>query len=473
MNIALVFPPKLHKGHTGLPNIMDKGEISKVPPLGLMYLAGFLQEHTSHDVHILECQIDDLSYEEIKKRLEDFSPDVVGIYSSISLIYDAVQVARLAKEANPDVHVCLGGPHLDAYPVETLGIPYVDSVVIGEGERSFTELVACLDKTRPLDNVEGIFFKRNGSIVKNKPRGSEKDLNSIPFPARNLIDNNKYYYSVDTAVTSTSMMTTRGCPAQCIYCAKMSTAYRKRSPKDVVDEMEDVAKLGISHINMWDDTFNIDKKRVIQICDEILERNLDISWTIRSRIPQVDRRQLEKLKEAGCNRIVYGIEAGTDRINNGILKRGIKIENAIECFQLTKEVGIPMAANFLIGAPEETREEIMETIRLAIKLDPEFAQFSILTPYPNSPFYTMALQEGVFSSDYLREYAKNPTEDLAFKVWDKVLAEEELRGLLEHAYKSFYFRPKYMVRSLLQIRSPKEFYRKFMAGVSIFKDKYD
>lgn len=473
MNIALVFPPKLYKGHTGLPNIMDKGEISKVPPLGLLYLAGYLQERTSHNVHILDCQIDELSYEEIKKRLENIRPDVVGIYSSISLLYDAVQVARLAKEVDPKRHVCFGGPHLDAYPVETLGMPYIDSVVMGEGEKSFAELVECLDKKKPLNGVDGIFFKNDGVIVKNKPRGLEKDLDSLPFPARNLINNNKYYYSVDTAVVSTSMMTTRGCPAQCIYCAKMSSVYRKRSPKNVVDEIEEVIKMGVSHINMWDDTFNIDKKRVIQICDEILERNLKISWTIRARIPQVDRLQLEKLKAAGCNRIVYGIEAGTDRINNQILKRGIKIDEAIKCFQLTKEVGIPTSANFLIGAPEETKEEITDTIKLAIKLDPEYAQFSILTPYPNSSFYSMALQEGVFSRDYLREYATNPTRNLTFKVWDKVLTEKELRELLEYAYKSFYFRPKYLVRSLLQIRSPKEFYRKFVAGLSIFTDKYN
>ncbi len=473
MNVALIFPPKLHKGHTGLPDIMDKGEISKVPPLGLMCLAGYLQEHTSHDVQIIDCQINDLTYEEIKKELDDIRPDVVGIYSSISLIYDATQVARLAKEVNPKTFVCLGGPHLDAYPTETLELPHIDAVVIGEGEKTFTELVESLDKAKPLENVESIFFKKNGSIVKNRHRALEKDLNSIPFPARNLVDNNKYYYAVDTAVTSTSMMTTRGCPAQCIYCAKMNSVYRKRTPENVVDEMEKIVKLGIPHINMWDDTFNIDKKRVIEICDEILERNLKVSWTIRSRIPQVDKLQLEKLKEAGCNRIVYGIEAGTNRINNEILKRGIKIEDAIECFRVTKEVGIPMAANFLIGAPEETREEITETIKLAKRLDPEFAQFSILTPYPNSPFYARALQEGVFQSDYLREYARNPTGDLTFKVWDKVLTEKELRELLEQAYKSFYFRPKYMFQSLLQVRSPKEFYRKFMAGVSIFTDKYN
>jgi radical SAM superfamily enzyme YgiQ (UPF0313 family) len=265
-------------------------------------------------------------------------------------------------------------------------------------------------------------------------------------------------------------MTSRGCPYRCLFCDRphLGKKFRARSAINVVDEIEECVKKGIGEFIFYDDTFTIDRQRVFDICDEILRRKLDIMWDIRTRVDNVDKVLLERLKAAGCARIHYGVESGNPEILK-VLRKGITIEQVERAFKLTKEAGIATLAYFMIGSPGETRSQILETIKFARKLAPDFVHFSIATPYPATPLYQIGLEGGQLKNDYWREFARNPTSDFVPELWEEKMSGQELLGLLKYTYKSFYIRPGYIIKETLSVKSWAEFKRKAKAGLSVFK----
>jgi len=225
--------------------------------------------------------------------------------------------------------------------------------------------------------------------------------------------------------------------------------------------------MGIHEFLIYDDTFNIDKKRVFDICNLIKERGLDIYFDIRARIDKINKEMLIALKEAGCARIHYGIESANQRILD-ILRKDITVAQAEKVIKMTKDVGIETLAYFMIGNPTETRDEILNTIKFAKTLKPDYCHFSVTMPFPATPLYELGLEKGIFN-DYWREFAANPAKDFVPQLWEENLSREELIGLLEHAYKSFYTRPGYVFKKMLKVRSFDEFKRKAKAGMRILK----
>jgi radical SAM superfamily enzyme YgiQ (UPF0313 family) len=234
----------------------------------------------------------------------------------------------------------------------------------------------------------------------------------------------------------------------------------------VVDELQECVEMGIEEFLVYDDTFTVDRKRTVEICDEIVRRGLDISFDIRARVDTVDETTLDKLAAAGCAGIHYGVEAGTERILK-VLNKGIHIEQAARVFELTRRRGIPVLAYFMIGSPTETREDILTTFRVARSLKPDYVHMTILTPFPGTEIYRMALEKGVIERDVWREFAARPDPSFEPPHWGENFTREELNELLVYGYKRFYLRPAYVLKRLWALRSWSEFKRKAAAGLKV------
>ena len=469
MKILLINPPDKNIISTNIPITIEDIR-GFIPPLGIMYIASYAEKNTEHDIEILDTQVEEMSYEDIEKEIKHRRPDVVGITAMTFTLIDVILIAKIVKRIDEDIKVVLGGPHVNIYPHETINIPEVDYIVLGEGEVPFTELIQNLENTKELKKIKGLVFKEGEKIVNTGSRELIDDLDRIPFPARHLTPYKKYYSLLAKQAPVTTMMTSRGCPYKCLFCDRphLGKKFRARSAGNVVDEMEECVDMGIKEFFLYDDTFAVNRQRVFDICNEILNRDLDIGWDIRTRVDNVNKELLEKLREAGCERIHYGVESGNPEILK-VLRKGITIEQVRKAFKMTKEVGITTSAYFMIGSPRETKSQILETIEFAKKLKPDFAHFSVTTPFPATPLYYMGLEEGQFKTDYWKEFAKDHTKDFVPELWEENLTREELIGLLKYAYKSFYVRPKYVIKRILEVRSFEEFRRKAKAGLKVFK----
>jgi len=446
VNILLISPSNEHEIRTSLSFVDD--EVGITPPLGLLYVAAYAEANTEHNIDVLDAQVEGIDYDTLKTKIAELKPDIVGIHAMSFTMVDVLLTAKTTKEVDNDIKVIVGGVHPSIYPEETLALPYIDHVIVNEGEVAFTQFI----QSKPI--------KQNGYI---------RDLDSLPFPARHLTPYKRYRSLLSKGTYTTNIITSRGCPYQCIFCNRpqMGKRFRARSPQNVVDELEECVNLGIREFLFYDDTFTVDEERVIDICDEILDRKLDIIWSIRTRVDNVSIEMLEKLKRAGCIRIHYGIEAGNQTILNN-LKKGITIEQVKDTFSMTKKVGIDTLAYFMMGSPGETRKEVLETIEFACRLNPNYAYFSILTPYPATELYSLGISRGLFT-DKWQEFATNPTVDFMPDMWEEYLSREELNDLINYAYREFYIRPKFVFREVVGVRSASEFYRKAKAGIEVFR----
>lgn len=467
MDILLINPPAENEIMGNNPAIIEE-ERGYNPPLGLLYIAAYLQKHTQHHVETLDSQVEELGYEQLKHVVAQKKPDVVGITAMTFTLIDVMKTVRLVKEIDEDIQVVLGGPHVHIFPVETIRLPRVDYVVLGEGEVTFGHLVDNIHDREALKEVKGLVFRDNGRVINTGMRPLIDNLDELPFPARHLTPYWKYSSLLAKRTPVTTMFTSRGCPYRCSFCDRphLGKAFRWRSAKNVVDEMEECVNMGIHEFLVYDDTFTVHRQRVFDICDEIIRRKLDIGWDIRTRVDKVNKEMLRKLKQARCERIHYGVETGTEKILK-VLQKDITLEQARSAFRMTKEVGISTLAYFMIGSPTETREDIMATMQFMKELDPDFVHVTTLCPFPATAIYFQGLRKGVIRKDYWREFASNPTPDFQPPYWEENLSREELLELIGHAYKSFYTRPKYIFRELVKVRSLGEFERKVKAGLKV------
>jgi len=226
--------------------------------------------------------------------------------------------------------------------------------------------------------------------------------------------------------------------------------------------------MGIKEFLIYDDTFTIERKRVIDVCNEILRRKLDIGWDIRARVNTVDYELLKKMKKAGCERIHYGVEKGNQEQLN-ILRKGITLKQVEDAFRSTKKSRIETLAYFIIGGPRETRQTALQSISFAKKIKPDFVHFSIMTPFPATDLYSQGLREGIIKKDVWKEFAEKPTKEFIPPLWEENLTRKDMLLLLKSAYKDFYTRPGYILNKVLKIRSLGEFQRKIKAGLKVLK----
>ncbi|HOT91978.1 MAG TPA: radical SAM protein [Anaerolineae bacterium] len=471
MKVLLINPPSEQELIGNNPAIIEE-ERGHNPPLGLLYVAAYLESHAAqeHEVAIIDAQVEELSYAQLAERIEQYAPDIVGLTAMTFTLLDVIHTIQVVKAHAPHARVVVGGPHAHLYPEETLNLPGVDFVVVGEGEEVFHQLVQHIDHPEDLMKVHGLVFRHEGQIVKTAYAGLIQDLDSLPFPARHLTPYKKYSSLLARRNPITTMFTSRGCPFRCAFCDRphLGKRFRARSPKNVVDEMAACVNMGIYEFLIYDDTFTVDRKRVLGICEEIQQRKLDIGWDIRARVDTVDEHLLKTLRAAGCERIHYGVEAGTEKILK-VLNKGITLTQVQNVFKWTKQAGIETLAYFMIGSPTETREDILQTIRFAERLDPDYVHITILTPFPGTQIYFDGLAQGVFTEDFWQKFAANPTPDFVPRYWEQELSTDELITILNQAYKRFYLRPRYVWKRLTRVRSLRELVRKAHAGVKVLR----
>ena len=469
MKILLINPPSDNEIIANNPAIIEE-ERGFNPPLGLLYIAAYIERHSNFDVEVLDTQVLDIGYNKLKEVIEEKSPDVVGITAMTFTLIDVIKTADIVKEIDRDIKVVLGGPHVHIYPYETIKLPQVDFIVLGEGEVTFLELVKNISNKNILREIKGVIFKENGDIINTGIRKLNNNLDDLPFPARHLTPIERYSSLMAKRNPITTMFTSRGCPFRCSFCDRphLGKEFRARSAKNVVDEMDECVDMGIREFLIYDDTFTIDKKRVLDICDEIIKRKLNIGWDFRAHINTMDEEMLERLKEANCERIHFGVESGVDRILK-ILRKGITTERVKSVFKITKDFGISTLAYFMIGAPTETKDDILRTIEFAKEIDPDFVHITIFTPFPGTEVYRIGLENGIIKRDYWKDFANNPSDDFEPPYWYENLNKDELKSLIIHAYKEFYTRPAYIIKRLLKVRSLSEFKRKIKAGVKVLR----
>lgn len=471
MKVLLINPPSEHMITTNIPSVVDE-ERGYNPPLGLLYVAGYAKAKSSHEILVLDCQVEEVSQEEVEDRIRAVQPDVVGIQALTFTIIDARMVAQAAKRVNPSCKVVMGGPHVHIFARETLAMPEVDFAIKGEGELAFTQLLSALEGLMSFDKVFGLAYRdpANGQIKDNPPAPPVEDLDSLPYPARELTPINRYYSILAKHNPITTMFTSRGCPYRCLFCDRptMGRRFRSHSAACVVNEMEACVKMGIREFFIYDDTFNVNRKRVFEICGEIKRRKLEIAFDIRARADRMDEEMLKELASAGCDRIHYGVESGNEEVLETLLK-DLDLNQVRKIFKATREHGMKTLAYFMVGNPGETREMALKTIRFAKELDPDFVHFSVLTPFPATAIYYKALEEGRFDHDYWAEFAKNPTADFEPRLWEEHMNRAELIDLLKYAYKSFYLRPKMFVKNMAYTHSPVDFLRKARAGLKLLR----
>lgn len=468
MKVLLIQPNPVNIITNILPDYVAKGG-GDYPPLGLMYIASSLKKKINATVEILDADLLKLTLDDLKKEIVKRKPAIAGITATSFTIIDAINTARIVKNVDPEIHVCLGGPHASIYPSETVKLSNVDSVVVGEGEETFTELVKRIRKNEDLEGISGLIYKsKDNQIINNGNRQFIQNLDSIPFPARHLVDYKKYKSIIGEKFTSTTMMSSRGCPYNCIYCYHFfGKKYRAHSISYMLNEIKNCLSLGIKEFWYFDDNFIINRQRTLDFCNALISHNIDILWHIRTRIDLIDKVLGEKLLKAGCKRISFGIESASYKILK-IIKKEIDLDEARRKIFLLKSIGFEIYLDFMIGSPGETREDINRTILFAIELDPDYVQFAITTPYPQTDLYALGKKMGVFKSDYWRGFASSPNREFLPQLLNENLSRVKLQQLLNFAYRKFYFRPKYILRRLFTVKSIVDLLQKAKAAFRMF-----
>lgn len=453
-----------------------KGYGGKSMPLNLTYLASFLiskgYEHTS----ILDAEALELSYEEVLEHIKKIEPDIIGFTSPTPSFQQAADLSKMIKQQNPNIKIIIGGPHSSALPLDTAKEPSLDFVCFGEGELTMLELVEALEKGKTdYSQIGGLIYKKGTKIIQNQPRKLTEDLDIFPFPARYLVPRELYYPPPTKSVSDkkgTSMVTSRGCPFNCTYCvAKVvwTRRVRYRSVKNVVDEMEEcVNKYQLGEFNLHDELFTANEKRVIEICKEIINRKLDVGWVCMARVDTIHSKEmLEYMKKAGCGKIVFGFESGSQKILD-LMKKGTTVEQAIRAVKLVKEVGIKTSGNFMLGNIGETRETMRESIDMAKKLNTDTIAFFQTSPYPGTEIYYTALEKGYLRKDIQwKDFAILSKSAPALNI--PGLPPEEVADWIKKAYKEFYIRPEYILNQLKGIKTKRDLQRMWQGVKLLFQ----
>lgn len=469
MKIAFVFAPFDHKRFEEDIDVVSR-EFTQPPPLGLAYAAAIAEQH-GHQVIIIDANVKPrLTKEEVTNKIVDFGAQMVGFLLTAYMFYQTLEWIKFIKQ-HTRLPVLVGNVLLDLYPREVMTYAEIDYGIIGPATKNLPMLLYNLEKRRTLDNIEGLAFKQNGKVCINFPSSLEEDFENLPFPARHLLPNEKYYTVISKRKNFTIMITSKGCPSRCGFCYVKNIPYSYQSVEKTVDEIEECyRKHNIREIEFFDPLFTLNKQRVINISQQIRKRNLDVIWACRSRVDTVDGELLDEMKAGGCHRIYYGIESSCQEILN-VVSKGITLDRIRSTVDLTKSKGILVLGFFLIGAPGDTIETVSSTINFALSLNLDYAQFHKTIAKPGTILYEQVKQ--ATGRDYWREYILGEAQEERIPSPWTSLTEEDIEKLTIKAYRKFYFKPSRLTKIILGINSFHELARYIRSGLGMWSVRSD
>lgn len=463
--------------------MIEVEDFGKFPPLGLLYiLASLKQQAPQHEAYFLDCVAERISHKGLAAKIALIRPEVIGITSFTTSMYDVCLAARTTRMVCPEVHLCLGGHHPITFPFEAAELPEFDSIIIGEGEYAFPALVQALATGSDFTSIPGVYTKE--SIQKYRhhsatdarflssvmaPPAYINDLDLLPAPDRTVIQHLDYRSIVGATKRLTTMITSRGCPCRCTYCNVPFKQFRQRSLTSVADEIKTCLDMGYAEIHFYDDLFNITSERVIGFCDEIKRRGYRFIWDFRGRVNGVTWESLVRAKEAGCRMITFGVETGSDE---GLfqLRKNTTTEEVRQVFKWCRSLGILTVADFMIGLPfEKSTADVQRNIDFLLEIDPDYAQILILALYPDTELFAEAAKRGLLQPFRWHEYAKAPTPVFHVDHWEEFLTIAQLHRLQKEACRRFYLRPRYIWRSLISTCSWHEFTSKLQGALKLYR----
>jgi radical SAM superfamily enzyme YgiQ (UPF0313 family) len=441
-------------------------QINYWQPIGTLYVAASLRE-AGHEVAFLNGAF--RSREEILRALGEQRPALVGIYATAFGWQKARETAAAVRALLPAAFIVAGGPYPIAAQEACLAeAPAFDAVVTGEGEDTLVELAARLGRGEGLAGLAGTVCRDGDAVLKNPPRPLITDLDRLPFPARDLLDDSRVYVPPPATYRRKPvavMITSRGCNRRCIFCFQIDRTrehgIRRRSIDNVLAEIRVILGQGYREIKFLDDTLAADRDRALELARRIRAEKLDFTWFASACVHQVDRELLEAFRRAGCWAILFGAESGVQK-NLNALRKGITLEQTRRAVSEAKAAGLRVHTPFIFGIPGETYAEGLETIRFACELDPDIASFHALTPFPGSELYERRAELGTVAGD-LTSYTY---QGAAFV--PHTMTREQIQQLRQEAYRTFYSRPGYLLRRAAGIRSLHEAGAAWRSARSLF-----
>jgi anaerobic magnesium-protoporphyrin IX monomethyl ester cyclase len=421
------------------------------PPLGILYCAELLKSG-GIDVTLLDQPAKRFSLEQTVNWVKKEDPDILGFSVLLSTAKEAPKIAERIKVENPNIIIIFGSHH-STFNAERIlkKYPFVDIVIRGEGEYTSLEVAECIEKKIDLGKVKGISFRKKGRIVSNPDRPINKDIDTLPFPDRNLPDA-QYVSAIFGAKINTKKFTTiissRGCPFKCSFCGIRQftrRVWRPRTVENVMAELEYLTSEGYEQFLFADDNFTLDAKRVSKLCRRIKKEGMDIEWFCDSRVDQVNYDVFREMVNAGCRCLFFGIESGTQRILD-YYKKGITPEQSERAVQKARKAGIDIiVGSFIVGAPDETPREILNTLQFANKLDIDVPDVNILGTHVGTDIWSELVAKNLLNEDEQWEDEICIPRDVPTSVPYK-----EVRALIFEYFRAFYLNPKQLLTELLR-----------------------
>jgi anaerobic magnesium-protoporphyrin IX monomethyl ester cyclase len=431
-----------------------------IPPIGLAYIAAVLCRDAGITPLLIDSVAEKKSPAQVLVELVAAKPIALVIAAGTATFAADADFVRQCRQAVPGLRTIVVGTHATALPDDALAIGAYDWVVSGEPELTCLEIVQSLLAGTPTDRIAGTSVMIDGTPRHNLARPLVSDLDSLPPPARDLYLA-RAHYSPPFVTTGRFdvILTGRGCPHKCIYCstgAYYGRSYRAHSVNRVLSELWEMKRLGVQSWGFWDDTFTLNKQRVQEICNRMVEEKLGIKWMCMGRVDRVDEPTVRAMKSAGCYQIIFGVESGVQHVLD-TMQKGITVEQIRAAFAVCRKVGVEASAFFMFGNLGESEADIQATIEFAKQLDPDYASFNVCTPYPGTELYEIVKQETAG-----RDFASYDALHT-----DKGGEEARLGGLVRRAYREFYLRPGYIFKRMVRSRSPRELFRSIGAGLDV------
>lgn len=477
MKVLLINPPR---------NLKNYKKQFFAAPLGLAYLAAYLREkgfsvglidaiaEGSDDIEplangIFKCG---LSNENLKARIHQFNPDVIGISCMFTPRFNNVaEIARMVKDIDSRIKVVVGGIHVSACPEESLKERAIDFVVLGEGEIPFYNLLKKLDcRQTDFTDICGIAFCSNGKAILNSKQNFIDDLDMLPLPARDLLPMERYFEinsgrdSLTRERRQTSMITSRGCPYNCTFCSAITfwgRNWRKRSAENVLEEIECLIRVyKIKEISFEDDNMSLDPVRLEQICQGIIKRNLKFRWNTPNGIAvhNLSRPLISLMKQSGCQRLNFGIESGDDYILNTIIRKNISLDKIRKVVGWCKEEGIITLGYFVLGMPGENPKTIRNTIEFAKSINLNEIGIFIATPFPGTELYRICKEKNYLKHDYNDILAEDEIENEILFETPFLSADDVIK------YKSLFYSEFYRAKAL---KNPLYYFSRIIKNPSV------